>query len=178
MRFQPIVRHCAIVRRHAIRTPEIEKTSDLRVRIHAHHIHVASQLLALRTRDVAGLIHVLDHAQLDAVAFTLDLLGLFLRFGADAHIRTRPQRGFAASVVQQQAGAVLGVVRVAAHLLIQSVDHMFDRIHLHHTRMREQLIVAEQRGRAPDTAVHAFRQRAHAPLQRLVPAFDAPDHTA
>ena len=44
--------------------------------------------------------------------------------------------------------------------------------------MREQLIVAEQRGRAPDTAVHAFRQRAHAPLQRLVPAFDAPDHTA
>ena len=110
-----------------VRTPEIEKTSYLRVRIHAHHIHVASQLLALRTRDVAGLIHVLDHAQLDAVAFALDLLGLLLRFGADAHIRTRPQRGFAASVVQQQAGAVLGVVRVSAHLLIQSVDHMFDR---------------------------------------------------
>ncbi len=84
MRFQPIVRHCAIVRRHAIRTPEIEKTSDLRVRIHAHHIHVASQLLALRARDVARLVHVLDHAQLDAVAFALDLLGLFLRFGADA----------------------------------------------------------------------------------------------
>lgn len=58
--------------------------SELRVRIHTHHIHVASQLLALRARDVARLVHVLDHAQLDAVAFALDLLGLFLRFGADA----------------------------------------------------------------------------------------------
>ena len=34
------------------------------------------------------------------------------------------------------------------------------------------IIVAEQRGRAPDTAVHVFAS------QRLVPAFDAPDHTA
>ena len=131
----------------------------------------------MRTRDVAGLIHVLDHAQLDAVAFALDLLGLLLRFGADAHIRTRPQRGFAASVVQQQAGAVLGVVRVSAHLLIQSVDHMFDRIHLHHTRMREQLIVAEQRGRAPDTAVHTPHQRACTTLQCAQTALQSPDRT-
>ena len=112
MRFQPIVRHCAIVRRHAIRTPEIEKTSDLRVRIHAHHIHVASQLLGLRARNVTRLVHVLDHTQLDTVAFALHLFRLRLRLRARAHIRARPQRSLASSVIQQQCRAMFRIVRV------------------------------------------------------------------
>ena len=87
--FALVIQVYAVAAKHDERARETcilsaQPGSDLRVRIHAHHIHVASQLLALRTRDVAGLIHVLDHAQLDAVAFALDLLGLFLRFGADA----------------------------------------------------------------------------------------------
>lgn len=48
------------------------------------------------------------------------------------------------------------IVRVAAHLLIQAVDHMFDGIHLHRAGVREQLVVAEQRGSAANAAVTRF----------------------
>jgi hypothetical protein len=57
---------------------------DLRVGVHAHHIHVASQLLGLRARNVTRLVHVLDHTQLDTVAFALHLFRLLA-----AHSKSR-----------------------------------------------------------------------------------------
>ena len=139
---------------------------DLRVGVHAHHIHVASQLLGLRARNVTRLVHVLDHTQLDTVTFALHLFRLRLRLRARAHIRARPQRSLASSVIQQQCRAMFRIVRVAAHLLIQAVDHMFDGIHLHRAGVREQLVVAEQRGSAANAAVHTLHHRAQTPLQR------------
>ena len=73
---------------------------------------------------------------------------------------------------------MLGVVRVAAHLLIQSVDHILDGVHLHHARMREQFVVGEQRGGAADAAVHAAHQRARTPLQRAETSLETPDRAS
>ena len=67
------------------------------------------------------------------------------------------------------------IVRVAAHLLIQAVDYMFDGIHLHHAGVREQLVVTEQRGSAANAAVHTLQHGAHTPLQRPEAAFGSPD---
>ena len=62
------------------------------------------------------------------------------------------------------------IVRVAAHLLIQAVDHMFDGIHLHRAGVREQLVVAEQRGSAANAADMA--QRAHDLVEQALACFD------
>ena len=52
---------------------------------------------------------------------------------------------------------------------------MFDGIHLHRAGVREQLVVAEQRGSAANAAVHTLHHRAQTPLQRPEAAFDSPD---
>ena len=52
---------------------------------------------------------------------------------------------------------------------------MFDGIHLHRAGVREQLVVAEQRGSAANAAVHTLHHRAQTPLQRPETAFDSPD---
>ena len=61
--------------------------SDAAVGVHTHDEHVAAQGLRLGACDVARLEHVLDDAQLDAVAFALDLFRLSDRLRAAAHVR-------------------------------------------------------------------------------------------
>ena len=63
--FALVIQVYAVAAKHDERARETcilsaQPGSDLRVRIHAHHIHVASQLLALRTRDVADLVKASD----------------------------------------------------------------------------------------------------------------------
>ena len=103
----------------------------------ASGIKINYRIAPRRAGDVACFVHVLNHTELDAVALAFDLFGLRLCFGAVAHIRACAQRGLASPVIQQQAGTMLGVVRILAHLLIQSIDHVLDRVHLHGARMGE-----------------------------------------
>ena len=61
--------------------------SDSRIRIHLHHVDIATQRLGLRTGDIAGFEHVLHNAELDAVAVPFDIGCLIGGLGASLHIR-------------------------------------------------------------------------------------------